>query len=510
MSEKKPKKVKFVPGEKFVLTERSHRDALRLDDEAPQKVFVPYNEASGSKGSTSQAQKSYQRFLGIEFDDDTDYLKYMKANPDGPVDDEDGFMTKDEIYDGYLGQDLQLGAIDPEVAFQLEDDYDGEKEYAYVAKLESGKLRDEEGQIGTDDEDDLLNQLMEEGDSESDHETSDITAKMGYTMQKFLDAETTPHSTSILKRHVQKPIPEGAEIDDFSDGTDNFEERQFDTKSKFTEYSMSSSVMRRSEHLTVIDDTFDHFFDEFDDPEMGDLENQADEITNVHDTLNEAATYRLLKIHDKQLNENMPIYAQDLDPESAQQAKICKEKALELLEKMDSTDEDEDPGMEIRRQMEVGRAPKPQFDCESILSTKSNIYNRPKFVDESKMLLRNKNKIRLNKMGLPMGPGPSFKQLKKQEAQRKKDENSNDIDSDGAGSMDGMSQMTSLTVLLSEASVRNKTETPQERKQRKMMVRELRRARREERKNTRQAFREEGIKQAKSEINRQRDKAIRL
>ena len=102
MADKKPKKnVKFVPGEKFVLTERSHRDALRLDDEAPQKVFVPYNEASGSKGSTSQAQKSYQRFLGVEFEDDTDYLKCMKANPDNPNDEFDGLMSKDEIYEWF-------------------------------------------------------------------------------------------------------------------------------------------------------------------------------------------------------------------------------------------------------------------------------------------------------------------------------------------------------------------------------------------------------------------------
>ena len=39
--------------------------------------------------------------------------------------------------------------------------------------------------------------------------------------------------------------------------------------------------------------------------------------------------------------------------------------------------------------MEKGKEPKPEFDCETILSTKSNLYNRPKYVDESKMLLKN-------------------------------------------------------------------------------------------------------------------------
>ena len=123
-------------------------------------------------------------------------------------------------------------------------------------------------------------------------------------------------------------------------------------------------------------------------------------------------------------------------------------------------------------------------------------------------------KIQLNKMGLPMGPGASFKQLNKAvKAAKKLEANSNSEGSDCDslnGSGDNMSQMTTLTVLLSEASVRNKNESPAERKQRKSLVKELRKARREERKNTRMAFREEGSKQAKADINRSRDTAIRL
>merc|ERR1712156_1135807 len=176
--------------------------------------------------------------------------------------------------------------------------------------------------------------------------------------------------------------------------------------------------------------------------------------------------------------------------------------------------DDYDPGEDLIKEMEKGKEPKPEFDCETILSTKSNLFNRPKYVDESKTLLKNQRnqKIMLNKMGLPMGPGASFKQLKKAQKAAKKQDINNNSDENGSlnGSADNMSQMTSLTVLLSEASVRNKNETPAERKQRKSLVKELRKARREERKNTRTAFREEGIKQAKADINRARDTAIRL
>ena len=56
------------------------------------------------------------------------------------------------------------------------------------------------------------------------------------------------------------------------------------------------------------------------------------------------------------------------------------------------------------------------------------------------------------------------KAAKQQDINNNSDENGN---SSLNGSADNMSQMTSLTVLLSEASVRNKNESPAERKQRK-------------------------------------------
>ena len=47
----------------------------------------------------------------------------------------------------------------------------------------------------------------------------------------------------------------------------NFEQEE--TKSRFTEYSMSSSVIRRNEQLSLLDDRFEKFFENYDDPELG-------------------------------------------------------------------------------------------------------------------------------------------------------------------------------------------------------------------------------------------------
>lgn len=108
----------------------------------------------------------------------------------------------------------------------------------------------------------------------------------------------------------------------------------------------------------------------------------------------------------------------------------------------------------------------------------------------------------MNKKGFPVDQQMNLRQMKKTE---KKQINNDEIDSIAD------SQMTRLTTLLSEVSMmRNKNESTEERKQRKSMIRELKKARREERKNTRQAFREENIKQAKARINSQRDTVIRL
>merc|ERR1719454_2325258 len=125
-------------------------------------------------------------------------------------------------------------------------------------------------------------------------------------------------------------------------------------------------------------------------------------------------------------------------------------------------------------------------------------------------------KIKINKKGFPV-EGGSFKQMNKQKKVDKKFEDSLEDNSD-SGSYDdetlvesqAETNMTTLSMLMGQAALRNKKETLEEKKARKKLFKEIKRARREERKNTRAAFQEENVKQAKADINRQRDKCIRL
>lgn len=520
-SSNKKHRVSFQKGERIVLSERSLRDPKSLDSEAPQHVPIKLPSKTASK--TGQ-EKSYEKFLGIEFDDDTDYLQFMKSNPEEEETEQPGFMTIEEVHNMQLGKDLMGDYVDPEVAFMLEDQFDDVKgefvndKYEVVRTMKD--LENEEEENAEDDIDNLMGDLMN-GPSEeeiAEENGGNIASTEENTrIMDWMSGETSmPKYKSNLKQRNHMAIPEDQEIEDFS-GSENFNEFD-DRKTTFTQYSMSSSVMKRSEHLTQIDDTFESVVETlYQDEDMGDLEFEAEDIHIVSEEANESAVYRLLKIHDDQVQENIPIHGEQMDPEEEMKDELIR-KTLELQSRQKDVGDNYDPGEDLIKEMEKGKAPKPQYDCESILSTKSNLFNRPKFVDESKTLLKNQkmSKIQLNKMGLPMGPGASFKQLKKAQKQMDMNNNNNDDNSDNdsvgncGDSGDNMSQMTSLTVLLSEASVRNKNETPAERKQRKQLVKELRKARREERKNTRVAFREEGIKQAKADINRSRDTAIRL
>ncbi|NWI01282.1 LTV1 protein, partial [Tichodroma muraria] len=67
---------------------------------------------------------------------------------------------------------------------------------------------------------------------------------------------------------------EGPLSDDEVNGrTKEFLFMQEETRSRFTEYSMTSSVIRRNEQLTLLDDRFEKFYEQFDEDEIGALDN---------------------------------------------------------------------------------------------------------------------------------------------------------------------------------------------------------------------------------------------
>lgn len=151
-----------------------------------------------------------------------------------------------------------------------------------------------------------------------------------------------------------------------------------ETKSRFTEYSMSSSVIRRNEQLSLLDDRFEKFFENYDEPEIGALD--CEEIDG-----NVELTGDLLKqcmVELKRTDTDLP-YDRKWDEQRVAKMMAQESSDEELVE------------LEVRDE-----TAEKKWDCESVLSMSSNLYNHPKMISEPRR--RKTSKIVIDsKTGVP-------------------------------------------------------------------------------------------------------------
>lgn len=146
-----------------------------------------------------------------------------------------------------------------------------------------------------------------------------------------------------------------------------------ENKSRFTEYSMSSSVIRRNEQLQLLDERFEKFFENYDEPEIGALD--CEEIEGHLELGDELMEQCLVEF---KRDDGLDEYKKEWDVQR-----------IKKIQEGDDSSEDE--------LIEVPADKNNRWDCESILSTYSNIYNHPKLIEEPR-----KTKIRINpKTGVP-------------------------------------------------------------------------------------------------------------
>lgn len=151
-----------------------------------------------------------------------------------------------------------------------------------------------------------------------------------------------------------------------------------ETKSRFTEYSMSSSVMRRNEQLSLLDDRFEKFYENYEENEIGALD--CEEIEG-HVELNEDLLAQCM-VEMKHDGNDLP-YDRKWD-----------EKRIQKIQEEESSDEEL-----IEIEVDNDEAEK-KWDCQSMLSTYSNKYNHPKVISEARK--KPTLKIQINqKTGIP-------------------------------------------------------------------------------------------------------------
>jgi len=231
-----------------------------------------------------------------------------------------------------------------------------------------------------------------------------------------------------------------------------------ETKSRFTEYSLTSSVMRRNEQLSLLDDRFEKFYEQFDDDEIGALDNAELEgyiepdSARLQDIVNE-----YFKLKEKEYQK-----PDDLGP-----------RGLPSLREEEEDDEEE-------QEMEtlVIEAPAEKWDCETIISTYSNIYNRPKLIKDPPRT----KPIRVSlKLGIPLDVLPT-RGLTARQTERMERINDSDLPR-------------------VSTQQRAKEESSEERKARKQAIKEERKERRTEKKANKVAFKQEKVRQEKQILN---------
>uniref|UniRef100_A0A8C7P3G7 Protein LTV1 homolog n=1 Tax=Oncorhynchus mykiss TaxID=8022 RepID=A0A8C7P3G7_ONCMY len=257
----------------FHLVHRSQRDPLAADEKAPQHVLLPAQKVEVEK------RQEEQREFGVFFDDDYNYLQHLRetARPvewasssksqrgkrthdlqDGDDDDEDEeeeeekvtptvsfnlpssvFASEFEEEVGMLNKAAPISGprldMDPDIVAALDEDFDFDDPDNMLDDDFILKANDVNGTVGVgDDDEEWEDTEEEESDSEGDVASGDE------------DGEGRPREFMFMDE---------------------------ETKTRFTEYSMTSSVMRRNEQLTLLDDRFEKFFEQFDEDEIGALDN---------------------------------------------------------------------------------------------------------------------------------------------------------------------------------------------------------------------------------------------
>ncbi|KAB5523614.1 hypothetical protein PHYPO_G00154620 [Pangasianodon hypophthalmus] len=458
----------------FHLVHRSQKDPLAADEKAPQHVLLPSTKIEVEK------RREEQRKYGVFFDDDYDYLQHLReasqpaelvsasrpyrdSRPLGfeeeeeeMQEDEQGeeeiinipaasiklpssvFASEFEEEVGLLNKAAPISGprldMDPDIVAALDEDFDFEDpenilEDDFVIK--ANDIMSGDGNMGDGDDDDDEWEDTDEGESGEEGEDDD---------------ERSYDSAGGV-----------------SDEEGEADRRQFmfmdcETRSRFTDYSLTSSVMRRNEQLTLLDDRFEKFYEQFDDDEIGALDN-----AELEGFINPSSTRLEEIIHD---------YFKQKEKETQKPEQLGPPELPSLKEE---EEEDEEQEMET---LVIEEPPEEKWDCETIISTYSNLYNRPKLIEDPPK----QKQIRVSsKTGIPLDVLPKSGLTARQ--------------------VERMERINDSDLPRVSTQPRSREESKEDRKLRKQAIREERKERRVEKKANKVAFKQEKQKQEKQMVS---------
>lgn len=463
------KKKPFIEKKKavsFHLVHRSQRDPLAADETAPQRVLLPTQRIN------DEERRAEQRKYGVFFDDDYDYLQHLRETS-GPSE-----LVPTYTCSAYSGRDEkeETSAI-PSTGIKLPSSVfasEFEEDVGLLNKAApvSGPRLDFDPDIVAaldddfdfDDPDNVLEDdfILQANKPTEEEEGMDILKCESEDSNEWEDAddETGRDSDDANDCDSAGPLSDEDALSPPGRSHGAIEKLLFweeETKSRFTEYSMTSSVMRRNEQLTLHDKRFEKFYEQYDDVEIGALDNAELEGS--------------IQVDSNRLQEVLNDYYKE-------KAQNCvKLNTLEPLEDQDlpmnELDESEEDIITV-----VLEETKEKWDCESICSTYSNLYNHPQLI---RYQPKPKQIHISSKTGIPLNVLPK-KGLTAKQVERMQMINGSDLPR-------------------VSTQPRSKNESKEDKRARKQAIKEERKERRVEKKANKLAFKLEKRRQEKELLN---------
>merc|ERR1712226_31285 len=436
----------------FHLVDKSHADPTTFDSD---NVRVWH---------TSDAKRrEEQEACGMYFDDDYDYMRHLRDRFGAEGEGRGVKSSKSNIFtDGDFPSLAHFDSSLPLLAVENGTDYNA---MAADAHEKPGPHWDQDIAVTMDDEfkdfcDDLEDDFvaLAGGVNDGREEYEDNFPELGAFDGDYVSDEEN-REEQYYDENEKCFTRQGGRDSDWKDvlaETEDqvtdlpFEDRQTfldrqmyldgkSQKSRFTEYSLTSSAVPRSECQTDLDDHFETMYGEYDDLEVGALDHEE---VGGHISINHPSVLRVLGIDDESSTTAKDVAEMRITIED-----------LSLKDQECASDVDSDD-------LFPESPPKPEYDCESILSTYSNIYNRPK-------VIKPEAKVKLDQSGMP--------KLDKEYPVRLPDPEEDEMD----------------RLKWVPPNVRRREETKEETRARQKIQKEEQRLRRMEKKNNKIAFKME-------------------
>ncbi|XP_036413275.1 protein LTV1 homolog isoform X2 [Colossoma macropomum] len=455
----------------FHLVHRSQKDPLAADEKAPQHVLLPASKVETEK------RKEEQRKFGVFFDDDYDYLQHLR----------EASVPAELVSAPQPRRDTRSVTFEEEME-EEEEEEEGEEEVITIpaasinlpSSVFASEFEEEVGLLNKaapvsgprlDLDPDIVAALDDDFDFDDPEnmldddfviQANDVMPGDGNVGDEGDDDEWTDEDESAEEEEDEQNYDSAGGLSE-DDGEYEGGERQFafmdcETKSRFTEYSLTSSVMRRNEQLTLLDERFEKFFEQFDDDEIGALDNA--ELEGFIDP----GSMRLEEVIKDYFKQKEKEYQK---PEQLGPAELPSVK-----------EEEEDDEVQEMETLVIEEPPAEKWDCETIISTYSNLYNHPKLIEDPPKL---KQILVSNKTGIPLDvlpkKGPTARQVERMER-------INDSDLPRASTQP-----------------RSREESKEDRKLRKQAIKEERKERRMEKKANKVAFKQEKMMQEKQMVS---------